>query len=299
MWLAKAFRLLLNTLNGHHSRYQPEARQCCYIHRAVIQTVANPRGNSAQYIVRHIIEKYNSLEVPTEIHWIPAHAGVPGNEIADMLAKEATGSRHNPIDNTRGIKAQPPRIPLRPLHSAARAKIKDNTKLQWARLWEDPERGPKLKHLSDRPSKETMNRHRGLQQHMSSILTQMRTGKIGLNNYLNCIKAADSPACSCDGESWQTLSHILLDCADHEELRRQTPWISGTPRQRDLRTILKEPTLAKKAAWFMLQTKLLRQFREIRQSEQCKAGDGPPREYRSLPLLQLPELDKILGTQEP
>ena len=55
------------------------------------KAVANPQNKSEQYIVQCIAEQYSKLSLLVEIHWIPAHTGVPGNEIAGWLAKRATG----------------------------------------------------------------------------------------------------------------------------------------------------------------------------------------------------------------
>lgn len=41
----------------------------------------------------------------------------------------------------------------------------------------------------------------------------MRSGKIGLNDYLYSVGIRDSPLCDlCDSEERQTISHILLSC---------------------------------------------------------------------------------------
>ena len=64
--------------------------------QAAIQATAKPKGQFGQYIIRRICTKVTELHskgVRVRIHWIPAHKGVPGNEVVDMLAKEATGWR--------------------------------------------------------------------------------------------------------------------------------------------------------------------------------------------------------------
>ena len=40
-----------------------------------------------------------------QFSWIKAHAGVSGNEIADKLAKEASGKREIPISYNRILKS--------------------------------------------------------------------------------------------------------------------------------------------------------------------------------------------------
>ncbi len=131
--------------------------------QAAIKTLANPQSKSAQYIVQQIVKQYNRLICPVEIHWIPAHAGVPGNEIADWLAKRATGWREDPQDPTTGQMAPAPQIPLRPLLAATRAAIRAKATKQWAQQWDNPQRGPGLHCLMRGPSKNSLTKHHNLQ----------------------------------------------------------------------------------------------------------------------------------------
>ena len=59
----------------------------------------------------------------------------------------------------------------------------------------------------------TLRLHAGLPKPHSSLLTQIRTGKIGLAAFLHqCrVPGFESPACPC-GWQWETAKHIILDC---------------------------------------------------------------------------------------
>jgi ribonuclease HI len=83
--------------------------------QAAIQTIERPRCRSGLYLLAEIIEMLEVLRPKTryiEISWIPAHTGIPGNEAADLAAKEATGWRNS----NHGPKARPS-APPRQLYS--------------------------------------------------------------------------------------------------------------------------------------------------------------------------------------
>ncbi|KAH8645373.1 hypothetical protein BX600DRAFT_167241 [Xylariales sp. PMI_506] len=48
----------------------------------------------------------------------------------------------------------------------------------------------------------------------------MRTGKIGLNDYLHGIRRAPSPLCECE-EGRQTVRDVLINCRRYSALRRE------------------------------------------------------------------------------
>ena len=62
--------------------------------QASIRTIGNPSSKSGQHIVQRVIEEIEKLRKDgyvIELHWVPAHMGIAGNELADKAAKEATG----------------------------------------------------------------------------------------------------------------------------------------------------------------------------------------------------------------
>lgn len=64
--------------------------------QAALKALKNPKRPSGQYIIRRTVDALasaNARGVHIEFHWIPAHRGIEGNELADRLAKEATGWR--------------------------------------------------------------------------------------------------------------------------------------------------------------------------------------------------------------
>jgi len=75
----------------------------CIYNQAAIRAVENPDNNSGQHLIKSIIisiEKLRSNGMEVELHWVPAHIGIDGNESADIAAKQATGWRQK--KNKRG-----------------------------------------------------------------------------------------------------------------------------------------------------------------------------------------------------
>jgi len=96
-----------------------------------------------------------------------------------------------------------------------------------------------------------LNLHSGLTKAKSSLLTQLRTGAIGLNAFLFRMKARDvnTPLCRCVGAP-ETAAHIFLNCPEYAQSREQ----AGLPRVRDGSTFKEAlshtATAAKLMTWF-------------------------------------------------
>jgi hypothetical protein len=101
-------------------------------------------------------------------------------------------------------------------------------------------------------SYDALKKHRHLHKHESSLLTQIRTGKVGLRAFLFERKVPNvaTPRCLC-GEAPETAAHLVLDCRDlaqpREELRRlMSPkamrtyrdFATATAKKKNARTIV-------------------------------------------------------------
>jgi ribonuclease HI len=63
--------------------------------QSALKTLQSPRQASGQHLVKQIIGTLDNWQVKypgrcVQLHWIPAHVGMPGNEAADYAA-EVTG----------------------------------------------------------------------------------------------------------------------------------------------------------------------------------------------------------------
>jgi hypothetical protein len=107
--------------------------------------------------------------------------------------------------------------------------------------------------------------HKGLLKHESSVLIQLRTGKIGLNSFLHRRRVPDvqSPLCSC-GLAPETPCHIAVDCPLTATARDGLA-VSLAPRalrsHRDFAAVLADPDRAQTIARWFLKLNRLKEFR--------------------------------------
>lgn len=228
--------------------------------QAAIRSAAKPGAQSGQYLLQRIakgVDSLHRLKVQVRIHWIPAHVGVPGNEAADKAAKAAAlGPRREGSEE------------FWPLTAPGKTRIRRRIAKEWANEWENGTSGRVTFSLEQKPNRQVLDKHTGLRRYMSSLITQLRTGKIGLAHYLHAIGRADSPRCPCD-QGIQTVRHVLTECQRTRDLREE---LLG--RANNVKRILKDSALAKAAALLMIRGNLLGQFRAVEETPEDLEGLG-------------------------
>ncbi|KAJ6168289.1 reverse transcriptase [Penicillium chrysogenum] len=222
--------------------------------QASLKALCRPRMPSGQVYLAgclDLIRQLGAKGVQTELRWIPAHQGVIGNEIADQHAKEAAQELEGP---------QNPRNRYIRLAAAAKCRIRSEAKIEWERTWAKERTSRPTKSLIETPTKKALTYWSGLRKATSSILMQLRTGRIGLNAYLSRINRRDSSRCDCDLGN-QTVTHVLLECPLHQDER---DWMRGALSDQGIALrrdeILTRPEARTIVAEFMVKTGLLGQF---------------------------------------
>lgn len=135
---------------------------------------------------------------------------------------------------------------------------------KWKERWKDCKKGKHSRMILPEPCERSMTPHRGLKKHESSLLTQLRTGKIGFNHFLyeRKVPGIESPRCECTQDD-MTVEHVLLECPQWTTERRE---LIDPLRTTDLRKILSKRKGCRAAIKMVLRTKLLGQFGSVSKS---------------------------------
>ena len=121
---------------------------------------------------------------------------------------------------------------------------------------------------SKMPYRPALRLHAGLSKAQSSILTQVRTGKIALAAFLckRRVPGFPTPACSC-GAPWETAKHVVLDCPRLLQVRRSLYLAAATT---DYQALTSQPRPAAALTAWILRQGTLPQFSWAQ--EQLEAG---------------------------
>ena len=109
------------------------------------------------------------VALPATIVWVPSHAGVPGNEIADQLAR--SGSEKSVVDIIQDITIQ-----------EIYSKIERNIYADWQKQYKNSSTAQSYKLIEPTVNKDIKFMDRNRRKEI--IITRLRLGKCLLNMYL-------------------------------------------------------------------------------------------------------------------
>lgn len=153
------------------------------------------------------------------LKWISAHSEVDRNERVDKEAKEAAAGKSSHF--TRLPEKLFLALPISVSSLVQQAKAEAHE--EWYRTWQKSPR-KRIYDKSDNqfPARRYLKHVKKLSKKKSSILIQLRTQKIPLNEHLYKIKKAETDRCKqCQLNRRETVQHFLFDCPKYRVQRQK------------------------------------------------------------------------------
>ena len=184
-------------------------------------SMRKPAHNAAREALRlgNMLQKNTrSKDYQLTLRWTAEHAGIPGNEIADKEAKKAAEGTHSdksllPVYLRRKLTINP---------SAIQQRLYAETKRAWTNKWRTSKKGQSFAKIDkNTPSPHFLRSisNTNISRKAASIVTQLVTGHIPLNEYLYRFKLINSARCPACGTGSETVRHFLLHCPGYAHER--------------------------------------------------------------------------------
>jgi hypothetical protein len=136
--------------------------------------------------------------------------------------------------------------------------------IQWRKRWLKDNKGRDIARLRPFPTKRALHLYSNRAKATSSIILQLRSGKIGLNSFLykRRVPGIDSENCLyCEEQVEESVKHFLLECNNWNEQRDRH--LGRYKGYRDLRSILNSREGSLRAAKYLVATGRLEQFQSV------------------------------------
>ena len=153
--------------------------------------------------IRESLARLASGGASVHLQWVPGHAGIPGNEAVDEIAK-------------RGTELPQAGVPI-PL-GVAQAAIRRYAASRWQQAYEGAARlagdsSSLAWHAACTARRLPMRPPINLPRRGERLLCQLRVDRCpALRGYLRIIGATDDSTCRACGESEETARHLLMHC---------------------------------------------------------------------------------------
>jgi hypothetical protein len=142
-----------------------------------------------------------------KLQFIPSHCGIPGNEAADLAAREAHALRYRTVTT--------------PSREELVRAIDDAISVSWCTSWHQEMRssgkGLFLAQIKDKLGSWPWASHPN--RVIETAIARLRTGHAGVRSHLARFGLAPNPLCPC-GEV-ETVHHLIFVCTNHTAARAQ------------------------------------------------------------------------------
>ena len=209
-----------------------------------------------QYILKRIVKLYQNMKQKIILHRCSAHEKISENKFVDVTIKEFIKWR---LKSMCSDSATFTSLNLIVFIFMIKFRVMTVAQKKWNYKWNICITKTITKNLIKKFHKRILIKYEGLRRAEVSIFIQFRTEKIVFQNYLHDIKTSDIKRCQCDDV--ENKMHVLLQCFKWASLRNKYFEI-----ERDLRKLLNNNAFIKKIIAFILETKLLSQFRFVEAS---------------------------------
>lgn len=167
---------------------------------------SNFRGTPIAYRILESLRRLSDKNKLVKIQWIPSHVGIPGNEEADRLAKDAL------IHGTAFY--------CLPLFSDCLGKVRDRCTELWKEHFDERSISKGVWYKTIQPSISRASWYLDADMSRTDMVTAMRlrSGHIPLNKFLHLMGKSDSPNCSECGVV-EDVYHVVMECVRTEAER--------------------------------------------------------------------------------
>lgn len=230
--------------------------------RAALVAPRKDKAGPGNHIVEATLDELkkirkNNKKIEITYSWCPGHENIEGNEAADKHAKDAAGG------NVNHEKDLPTYLRKRLKSNAAAIKRKGKKDIRERanREWKKSSYYRRIMDIDQRlvngRNDTYIKMTKGMTRRHVSILTQLRTGHIPLNKFLNKLKKIENDTCSYCGKAPESVKHFLIDCAEWKELRKPLERINAR-RSKEVHHLVGNEAFIQETLKFVDRTKRLK-----------------------------------------